>query len=106
MTDVRLGFACAWQRDRGETWSGTPSRLLAALERTGPVTDLGYAPPASVATALKLAGARRVDGRLTSTWRHGRAFRSLTATRVWHAAAASGVDVAVTIQYVGVLPVP
>jgi glycosyltransferase involved in cell wall biosynthesis len=102
----RLGFACAWGPNPAETWSGTPFRLRAALAATGPVVDLDAELPRPVQVGLKAASARRHEGRWTSMWKHGAAARALTERKLAARAAHEHCDAVLTIQDLGVLPVP
>jgi glycosyltransferase involved in cell wall biosynthesis len=102
----RLGFACAWMPNHAETWSGTPFRLRAALADDGPLVDVGVELPRPVATALKAAYARRIDGRWTSTWRHEEPTRRLLARALRSGIRGSGCDAVVMIQDLARLPVP
>lgn len=101
-----LGFACAWDADRAETWSGTPFRLRAALAASGPLVDLEAALPRPVQFGLKAASARRVDGRWVSMWKHGPVARRLTEARLTEKARTIDCAAVVTIQDLGILPTP
>lgn len=95
---MRLGFACAWD-DRPElTWSHTPWNLRAALRERAEVVDVGVDYPAALRTSLKLASARRSDGRWVSMWRHSRAARRFEEATVRRAVRAAGVDAVLEIQ--------
>lgn len=57
-----LGFACEWdERNRARTWSGTPYRLLRALQDQAEVTivDVPIAPRRISRSAARTAGIRR-----------------------------------------------
>lgn len=101
-----LGFACAWGPNPAETWSGTPFRLRASLAATGPLADLGVELPRPVQLGLKAAAARRVDGRWVSMWKHGSLARRLTERKLSVAARGADCDAVVTIQDLGILPLP
>lgn len=102
----RLGFACAWGPDQAETWSGTPFRLRAALAAAGELVDLPVELPRPVQLALKAASARRSDGHWVSMWKHGRLARELTGRQLAGKAEQAQCDAVLTIQDLGVLPVP
>jgi len=101
-----IGFACAWDADQAETWSGTPFRLRAALADSGPLINLGAGLPRPVQLGLKAASARWIDGRWVSMWKHGPVARRLTERRLVGQAGRGRCGAVVTIQDLGVLPVP
>jgi glycosyltransferase involved in cell wall biosynthesis len=101
-----IGFACAWEANQRETWSGTPFRLREALAASGPVTNLGAGLPKPVQLALKAAFARRSDGRWVSMWKHRSVTRRLTERRLVGGFNRGACEAAVTVQDLGVLPVP
>ncbi|GAA1882470.1 glycosyltransferase family 4 protein [Lapillicoccus jejuensis] len=68
MTD--LGFACHWGPDRDAAWSGTPVRLLGALQPLLDVQDLDVTLPPAVRQVLRVASARRTPTGWRSHWRH------------------------------------
>jgi glycosyltransferase involved in cell wall biosynthesis len=107
---LALAFGCLWDEIPETTWSSTPWSLRAALREEADLVDVGVEVAPSVRFALKTLHARRYAGRLTSTWEYSR----LTDTyveRSMRRQLASLVpsrpcDAALTIQDMGVLPVP
>jgi glycosyltransferase involved in cell wall biosynthesis len=98
---VTLGFACHWGPDRTRTWSGTPLHLLHALQDRTEVVDLDLSLGRPARTALRLAGVRRVHGRWTAPWRHGRAGLVLVERHLTQAARTSGAEVVFEVGDLG-----
>jgi glycosyltransferase involved in cell wall biosynthesis len=102
----RVGFACLWDPDPVETWSGTPWQLLQALQRRRAVPDLGPSIPTSVRRALRVAYLRRANGRWVSPWKHGRVRDRICAESLRRAMARTSVDAVIEIQDLAVVDVP
>lgn len=92
-----LGFACAWDDPRETTWSHTPWNLRAALHERLPVVDVPAELASTVQRGLKLLGARRVDGRWTTTWNSHPVTVALNAARLRRSARTSRFDIALQI---------
>lgn len=69
----RLAFAARWEKDPEGTWSGSTAGLLRGLRQVTEVDDIGLHPTGPAWQALRLAYARRRNGRLQSNWAHSRA---------------------------------
>lgn len=95
-TSMRLGFACHWDPDPPSTWSGTPWRLLAALEEHAQVVELDPRLPTSLQHALRYAHVRRRNGAWTSPWRTSGLTRKMVERRVRRAS--SGVPCDAVLQ--------
>lgn len=102
---MRLGFACMWDRPPEPTWSHTPWQLRAALRELGParvvVVDLDLTVPRWIAQPLRLACARRRDGRWVSMWRHSRGARWYTERALRRAVSRSPCDAVLEIGDLG-----
>jgi glycosyltransferase involved in cell wall biosynthesis len=103
---VRIGFACHWTEPREAAWSGTPWHLRAALREQAVVDDLPVNLPPAVASALRLAGARRTPAGWTSMWRHGAPTRAAVAGNLRRAADRAAPDLVLEIQDLGVTRAP
>jgi len=88
----KLAFAARWGTDPDHAWSGTAASLLRGLRQVTQVEDIGLHPTGPAWQALRLAYARRRNGRVQSAWEHSRA-ATIYGGRVLRAhAAARGAD--------------
>jgi glycosyltransferase involved in cell wall biosynthesis len=101
-----IGFACVWDRPPEATWSHTPWQLREALRRCSNVVDIDLTYPSGVRSVLRLAHARRADGRIVSQWKHGRAAQTITTTRLRQASRNARVDAVVEIGDLGSTAAP
>lgn len=95
---MHLGYACLWDSDPTRTWSGTPWALRSALTSTVELTDLGVNLSTIVRGGLRVAHARRSNGRWTTIWQYSRLTDSLVHTAIDRAARRSEVDLVLQIQ--------
>jgi glycosyltransferase involved in cell wall biosynthesis len=103
---ARVGFACQWGLDRKTTWSGTPWQLRSALDAQCDLVDVDASVPPLVARGLRLAWARRANGRWESKWGHGRPARAIVERRLAAAVQRANPSVVVQIQDLGVVERP
>lgn len=106
---MRIGFACAWRAPPEQTWSHTPWNLRAALRDqlgTPAVPDLDVSYSRSMEFALKLANARRHNGRWVSYWPHSRIARAHTSRELRRRRIAVDCDVVLQIGDLGVVDRP
>lgn len=106
MATAALGFACRWDRQPENTWSGTPWLLRHELRKVTSVEDLPLGPPAAVRTALKALGTRRAAGQWRSLWKHSRAAQLWVERELALRAARARVDAVVQIQDLGATAAP
>jgi len=70
-TQLRIGFAAEWLKDRSRTWSGTPYSLLVAMQRTlsVPVYDIDLSLSSYRLLVHKILTSHRYQGKIVSNYR-------------------------------------
>ena len=71
-TRPSIGYACLWEADPKQTWSGTPWHLREVLRDQANVTDVGVELPSLTRMGLKAIHARYRNGHLTTSWCYSR----------------------------------
>ena len=106
----RIGFACHWEANQENTWSGTAWNLRAALRLIADITDIGVQIPHLSRAALKAIHTRYYGGRLTTTWVYSRltdAYMMRALRReLTRNPAARHCDAALMIDDLAALPIP
>jgi glycosyltransferase involved in cell wall biosynthesis len=105
-----IGFACLWDSVPERTWSYTPWNLRAGMDHAGEIVDVGVQMPRLSRNVLKAVHLRLRGGRLTTNWAYSRltdAYSGRILSReLARATAGSGCDAVLTIQDLGILPIP
>ena len=106
----RLGFACHWEANPEQTWSGSASNLRAALGQITETADIGVRVPRLSRVALKALHTRYYGGRLTTTWACSgltdRYMRRCLHRELSRRRALGECDAAIVIEDLAALPVP
>jgi glycosyltransferase involved in cell wall biosynthesis len=98
---LQLGFVCEWERRPEATWSHTPWMLRASLREICEVRDIDLTFPELPRKVLRLAYARRRNGRISSLWKHGIPAQSINAIRLSRTDRSIDVDAVLEIGDIG-----